>query len=93
MAKYALGVDYGTNSVRALIVDVSNGDEIGTAVWNYETGTHGVHEDDRDVHLARQNPADYQKGFFEAVKGAVADAQSTAGFETAQIIGIGGDQD
>ncbi len=91
MAKYALGVDYGTNSVRALIVDVSNGDEIGTAVWNYETGNHGVHEDDRDVHLARQNPADYQKGFFEAVKGAVADAQNMAGFETAQIIGIGVD--
>ena len=91
MKKYTLGVDYGTNSVRALIVEVSNGDEIGTAVWNYETGNHGVHEDDRDVHLARQNPADYQKGFFEAVKGAVADAQNTAGFETTQIIGIGVD--
>jgi L-ribulokinase len=91
MAKYCLGVDYGTNSVRALIVDVSNGDEIGTSVWNYETGNHGVHEDDRDVHLARQNPADYQKGFFQAVKGAIADAQSTAGFEASQIIGIGVD--
>ena len=92
MAKqYTLGVDYGTNSVRALIVDVTNGDEIGTAVWNYETGNHGVHEDDRDIHLARQNPADYQKGFFEAVKGAIADAQNIAGFETAQIIGLGVD--
>ena len=89
--KYTLGVDYGTNSVRALIVDVTNGDEIGTAVWNYETGNAGVHEDPRDDHLARQNPADYQKGFFEAVKGAVSDAQSVAGFETSQIIGIGVD--
>ena len=92
MAKqYTLGVDYGTNSVRALIVDVANGDEIGTSVWNYETGNAGVHEDHRDVHLARQNPADYQKGFFEAVKGAIADAQNTSGFETSQIIGIGVD--
>ena len=89
--EYTLGVDYGTNSVRALIVDVSNGDEIGTSVWNYETGNAGVHEDDRDVHLARQNPADYQKGFFQAVRGAVSDAQNTAGFETSQIIGIGVD--
>ena len=91
MAKYTLGVDYGTNSVRALIVDVTNGEEIGTSVWNYETGNAGIHEDEKDVHLARQNPADYQKGFFEAVKGAIANAQNTSGFETSQIIGIGVD--
>lgn len=91
MASYTIGVDYGTNSVRALIVDISNGDEIGTSVWNYETGNAGVHEDDRDVHLARQNPADYQKGFYEAVRGAVADAKTVAGFDVSQIIGIGVD--
>ncbi len=90
-ARYTLGVDYGTNSVRALIVDVSNGNEIGTSVWNYETGNAGVHEDDKDVHLARQNPADYQKGFYEAVKGALADAASVGGFNVSQVIGIGVD--
>ena len=89
--KYALGVDYGTNSVRALIVDISNGDEIGTSVWNYETGNAGVHEDPKDVHLARQNPADYQKGFIESVKDAIADAKKTNGFDVNQIIGIGVD--
>jgi L-ribulokinase len=91
MAKYTLGVDYGTNSVRALVVDVANGNEIGTSVWNYETGNSGVHEDDRDVHLARQNPADYQKGFYEAVRGAVVDAKKLSGFDVSQIIGIGVD--
>ncbi len=88
---YTLGVDYGTNSVRALIVDTSNGDEIGTSVWNYETGNAGVHEDDVDVHLARQNPADYQKGFYESVRGAVEAAKKTQGFDVAQIVGIGVD--
>lgn len=89
--RYTLGVDYGTNSVRALIVDVSNGDEIGTSVWNYETGNAGVHEDEVDVHLARQNPADYQKGFYESVKGALEEAKQTGGFDVRQIIGIGVD--
>ena len=88
---YTLGVDYGTNSVRALIVNVSDGDEVGMGVWNYETGNNGVHEDNRDVHLARQNPADYQKGFIESVREAIKDAERVSGFNASQIIGIGVD--
>ena len=60
-AQYTIGLDYGTNSVRALIVNVTNGKEIGTAVWNYEHGTAGVTLS-RDPNLARQHPADYVKG-------------------------------
>ena len=37
-AKYALGLDFGTNSVRALVVDIGNGDEVGTAIFNYPSG-------------------------------------------------------
>lgn len=86
--KYTIGVDYGTNSVRVLIVDISNGDEVGTGVWNYETGEAGIHLDTNDVHLARQNPADYQKGFYESVRLALEDAK---GIDQSQIIGIGVD--
>jgi L-ribulokinase len=87
MPKYTIGVDYGTNSVRALIVDVANGDEVATAVWDYETGTHGVWLDDRDVHLARQNPADYLKGFYESVSEVVR----SSGVSANDIIGVGVD--
>jgi L-ribulokinase len=90
-ARYALGLDYGTNSVRALIVDVRNGKEVGTAVWQYTHGTQGVILS-RDPNLARQHPADYVKGAGESIKKAIAQARRTIrGFSPDQIIGIGVD--
>ena len=32
---YAIGVDYGTNSVRAVVVDISSGEELATSIWPY----------------------------------------------------------
>ena len=61
MPKYTIGLDYGTNSVRALVVNVANGAEIGTAVWNYAHGREGVILSS-DPNLARQHPAVYVKG-------------------------------
>jgi L-ribulokinase len=87
---YTIGLDYGTNSVRCLIVDVANGNEIGTAVYEYETGEAGIILDPSDHNLARQNPADYLKGFKVTIKAAIAEAKNTVkGFEPNQIIGIG----
>ena len=89
--KYTIGLDYGTNSVRALIVNVANGQEIGTAVWGYAHGTAGVILG-RDPNLARQHPADYIKGAEIAIQQALAVAQKTVrGFKPEQIIGIGVD--
>ncbi len=66
-AQYTIGLDYGTNSVRALIVNVANGAEVATAVWTYEHGTQGVILS-RDPNLARQHPADYIKGAEVSIK-------------------------
>jgi len=89
--QYAIGLDYGTSSVRALVVDVTNGAEIGTAVWNYEHGTQGVLLS-RDPNLARQHPADYLTGAEKTVRAALEQAAAAVpGFEAAQIIGIGVD--
>ena len=52
---YSIGLDYGTNSVRALMVNVANGKEIAQAVWNYSHGEKGVILS-RDPNLARQHP-------------------------------------
>ncbi len=91
MANYSLGLDFGTNSVRALIVDVSDGAEVATCVHEYERGDAGILLSN-DPNLARQHPADYLAGTEEAVKGAVAQAGDTAPeFEPERIIGIGVD--
>jgi len=90
-AHYTIGLDYGTNSVRALIVDVKNGREVGTSVWDYEHGAQGIILA-RDPQLARQHPADYVKGAESAIKGALAEARKTVrGFKSGQVIGIGVD--
>ncbi len=88
---YSIGLDYGTNSVRALVVDVSSGREVGTAVWNYEHGEQGVILS-RDPNLARQHPADYVKGAEISIKKALAQAKrAVRGFKAEQVIGLGVD--
>ncbi len=90
-AQYTIGLDYGTNSVRALVVNVANGAEVASAVWGYEHGTEGVILS-RDPNLARQHPADYVKGAEITIRQALAAAKkSVRGFKPEQVIGIGVD--
>lgn len=87
---YTIGLDYGTNSVRALLVGVENGEEISTDVWEYETGDSGVILDSTNHLLARQNAMDYMKGFEIAVKNVLEKAkQKISNFNMEHIIGIG----
>ena len=90
-ARYSIGLDYGTNSVRTLIVNVANGREVASAVWNYEHGNEGVILS-RDPNLARQHPADYVKGAEISIRKALATARAgVRGFKPEQVIGIGVD--
>ena len=87
---YTIGLDFGTNSVRCLIVDLANGNELGTVVHEYETGEAGIILDSADHNLARQNPADYLKGVEVTIKAAITEAKNTdKNFEPGRIIGIG----
>lgn len=88
---FSLGLDYGTNSVRALIVDVATGEEVGTGVFDYPTGEHGVIVDHKDPNLARQHPGDYIEGIYGSVALALRDATGKDGFAPERIVGIGVD--
>src|SRR5690606_37256367 len=89
--QFAIGVDYGTNSARALVVDLANGVEIAAEVYDYRRGDSGVLLDPSDPNLARQSPADYIEGFLTAVAGAVTKAKQSADFDPRQVVGIGVD--
>ncbi len=89
--RYSLGLDYGTNSVRALLVELANGREVASCVWNYEHGTAGVILG-RDPNLARQHPADYVTGAERCIVGALKAARrAVRGFAPDQVVGIGVD--
>jgi L-ribulokinase len=89
--QYTIGLDYGTNSVRALIVKVANGAEVAAAVWTYAHGTQGVILS-RDPNLARQHPLDYLEGAETTIRQALATARKNVkGFRAEQVIGIGVD--
>ncbi|MAT71326.1 MAG: ribulokinase [Planctomycetaceae bacterium] len=89
--QFAIGVDYGTNSVRALVVDIATGEEVGTQVFDYPSGEAGILLDSSDPNLARQHPGDYIEGFIQSVSGAVQQAAATEGFDAANVVGIGVD--
>ena len=88
---FTLGIDYGTNSVRALVVRCADGKELGSCVVNYPSGHQGVLLDPRDHHLARQHPGDYLFGLEKSVKGALAQAKKTRGFDANKVVGLGVD--
>jgi L-ribulokinase len=88
---FTLGIDFGTNSVRALVVRCTDGVEFGSAVANYPSGHQGVLLDPRDHNLARQHPGDYLVGLDKSVRAALAAASKKRGFSADKIIGIGVD--
>jgi len=89
---YTIGLDFGTNSVRCLIVDTSSGGEVGTSIYEYETGQADIMLDPSNRNLARQNPADYVKGIGITIKGAIEQAKKSGKeFKPAEIIGFGVD--
>ena len=92
MSQYSIGLDYGTNSVRGLLVDVRTGEELASRVFPYPRGKAGILLDARDPDLARQHPQDYLDGARAVIRGVLAEGTaSRPGFAPSQVIGIGVD--
>jgi len=92
MSAYTIGLDFGTNSVRALIVDVHDGRELSEHVFNYPSGDAGVILKSDQPNLARQHPADYLAGIESSVREALKiAANADKNFSADKVIGIGVD--
>ena len=70
-ARYVLGVDYGTDSVRSLIVDADTGEELATSVFYYPRWKKGLYCDPTHNQF-RQHPLDYIEGLENSIRGALA---------------------
>ena len=91
MTKFAIGLDFGTESGRALVVDVATGQVVGSAVHRYADGVIDDHLPGTTIRLepdtALQNPNDY----VQVLCRAVPEAMSQSGVRADEVIGIGVD--
>lgn len=89
--KYAIGVDFGTLSGRAVLVEVANGHEIATAVKDYTHGVMDKYLPDGITKLgsdwALQHPGDWLEVFADTIPAVI----NEAGVNAADVIGIGVD--
>ena len=87
-ARYTIGVDYGTESGRALLVDTSDGREVASAVYAYRNGVIDEHLPGSDKPLppdwALQDPADY----IDVLKNTVPAVLRQSGVNPREVAGI-----
>ncbi len=93
MSKYAVGVDFGTESGRAILVDVADGRQLATAVYSYRNGVidERLPVDGAPVLLplewALQDPDDY----LDVFRTTVPEVLSAAAVDPRDVVGIGVD--
>lgn len=87
--KYAIGVDFGTESGRVVLVDVANGQEIATAVHTYANGVIDERLPGTHIRLepdwALQDPNDYLEVFKQAIPAVL----NERGVDPEDVIGLG----
>src|SRR5690606_2094533 len=83
-SKYVIGLDYGSDSVRALIVDAVTGKEMASSVKYYTQWMEGKFCDPpKDQY--RQHPADYIEGMEFTIKDALSKCSAEV---AANVVGI-----
>ena len=89
--KYSIGVDFGTLSARALLVEVETGREVATSVYEYENGVIDEYLPTSGEKLppdwALQDPRDY----LTALETTVPSVISKSGVNPEDVIGLGTD--
>lgn len=78
--QFVIGVDYGSDSVRSVIINAINGKEIASSVYNYPRWQKGMYCDAPNNQF-RQHPLDYIEGLEVTIKDCIkaAGGASVAG--------------
>ncbi len=84
MEKTILGIDFGTDSVRTVVINAETGNELASEVAHYSRWSKG-HFCDPGKNQFRQHPLDYTEGLEQSVKGALARLGGNAGKQVAAI--------
>ena len=86
---YTLGIDFGTLSGRAVLVDTRNGDEVASAVFDYSSGvideTLPTSGERLAPEWALQDPLDY----LEVIRQTIPAVLEKSGIEAEEVIGLG----
>ncbi len=88
--KLVLGIDFGTNSARALAVDIESGKEVATSVANYPSGINGILLDPSNPLLARQFPGDYHYALEKSLQFLLARCEQK-GYRRKNVVSIATD--
>ncbi len=81
-ANYVIGVDYGTDSVRSVLVDTADGKEISASVFLYPRWQKGLYCKP-SANQFRQHPLDYIEGLEHTIKACI---EKAGGAEIAQSV-------
>lgn len=82
--KYVIGLDYGSDSVRSVVVDTADGTELASSVFSYPRWKDGKYCNP-SINQFRQHPLDYLEGLESTIKGALAEC----GADVAQnVVGL-----
>ena len=84
-SKLVVGIDFGTDLVRSVIVDAGDGKELASEVSYYRRWAAGLYCD-AARNMFRQHPLDYMEGLEESVRGALTKLGKNAG---RRVVGIG----
>ena len=78
---FVIGIDFGSNSVRALLVEAHTGEEFGCAGAGYPGGEQGIYLDPARPLLARQSPGGFLEAMRECVGAALTQASAQPQFD------------
>ena len=90
MSKYVIGIDYGTLSARALLIELQSGAEIAEAEYTYP---HAILQDSdfAGVRLSRDAALQHPRDYLDALRATFSQVLHRSGVDPADIIGVGVD--